>query len=117
MEADKRKMDQAACRLVQLRKKVVEDEAAVEETCQQYARSEYECKQLAGAGEAKPAIAEPGQLAALLPAPAHCTDEQKRAWQQAVNEGLAKAMAELQAILTSTIPGVQSMDVDAGDGA
>ena len=74
MEADKRKMDQAAARLVQLRKKIVGAETAVTETSQQYARSEFECKQLAGAGEARPAISEPGQLAALLPAPARCTD-------------------------------------------
>ena len=120
MEADKRKMDQAAAKLVQLRKKIGEAEAAVAETSLQFARSEYECKRIAGAGDPKPVVSEPAQLAALLFASANCTEEQKHAWQQAVADGLAKAMAELQAVLVSTIPGspnMQAMDVDAGDGA
>ena len=120
MEADKRKMDQAAASLVKLRKKIVEAEAAVAETSLQFARSEYECKRIAGAGDPKPAVSEPGQLAALLPAPPHFTEEQKQVWQQAASTGLAKALAELQAVLAATIHGLpssQSMDVDAGDGA
>ena len=44
MEADKRKMDQAAARLVQLRKKTAEAETAATEAAQQFACSECECK-------------------------------------------------------------------------
>ena len=92
---------------MQARKKLAELEAAASEAASQYVRTDAECKRLVEADRINPVKAsDPAQLAAILPAPSHCTEEQKAVWQNVVAEGLAKAMAELRTMLDTQFPGV-----------